>query len=339
MAKPTSKPRFASDVGAAITEPSEGKKDIGWIAEKPPHQVMNWIHKWTAAWIDYLDGLTAEALTWTAAHIHSALVTHNAGAVFNTVSPTFSVSPAMNAGAQVNNSVLDVNAGLDVAGGSALAGGVTAVNGLTITTSSNPGVTRALNISANGAYINGDVNVASGTLAAAALAVSGLSDLAALTASGTTALNGANTSINVPAAVTGAPAAHNAAQGGAGYAVLSRGFLPRATFSFMWNLDTGTPGASSVIGQNFASVANVGTDYLDITFAAAVGGNIANLMAHFSVLAEEGIRGVSWVFQSTTVVRVRFINTAGSILNVTPDGDVSRPYIWVTGMVFEGDAA
>jgi len=73
MAKPTSLPRWATDVGAMITEPTEGKKDSGWAPlEKPPAQYFNWWQKVVYLWAVYLDGLTNEALTWAAKHTFAA---------------------------------------------------------------------------------------------------------------------------------------------------------------------------------------------------------------------------------------------------------------------------
>lgn len=52
---PASKPRFASESGAAFQEPTEPKKDIGWVGEIPPFEFFNWLHRQTFEWIDYLD--------------------------------------------------------------------------------------------------------------------------------------------------------------------------------------------------------------------------------------------------------------------------------------------
>lgn len=69
MAKPTDLPRWADD-GGDITEPLEGKKDIGYEdAELPSHSELNWLLNLIYQWTAYLDGLTAEALTWTNAHV------------------------------------------------------------------------------------------------------------------------------------------------------------------------------------------------------------------------------------------------------------------------------
>lgn len=56
--RPDKKPRFATGGSAAVTEPSESKKDLGWIAEKPPHQTFNWLHEKTHEWVEYLESLS-----------------------------------------------------------------------------------------------------------------------------------------------------------------------------------------------------------------------------------------------------------------------------------------
>lgn len=68
--KPSVKPRFAtSDLnngplgGPNILEPSEAKKDQGWLAgEKPPREYFNWMHRLTYQWIDWLDETATNSL-------------------------------------------------------------------------------------------------------------------------------------------------------------------------------------------------------------------------------------------------------------------------------------
>jgi hypothetical protein len=72
----TKLPRWATGVTAGITEPLEGKKDIGWVAsEKPPAQYFNWILKTIYDGMVVLDGLAGAAMTWTAQHAFQAAVT------------------------------------------------------------------------------------------------------------------------------------------------------------------------------------------------------------------------------------------------------------------------
>lgn len=77
MPKPSSLPRWGDNLAdpGDIVEPSSGKKDIGWQdAEKPPHSYFNWLFNLIYQWCSYLNGLTGEALTWTAAHIFQSTV-------------------------------------------------------------------------------------------------------------------------------------------------------------------------------------------------------------------------------------------------------------------------
>ena len=50
-------PRFATGGSADVTEPTESKKDLGWVAEKPPHEIMNWLHENTYVALNELDKL------------------------------------------------------------------------------------------------------------------------------------------------------------------------------------------------------------------------------------------------------------------------------------------
>lgn len=57
--KPDITPRFAAvdptTLSAEVTEPTSGKKDVGWEeAEEPPHDYMNWVHAKTYQWLEYL---------------------------------------------------------------------------------------------------------------------------------------------------------------------------------------------------------------------------------------------------------------------------------------------
>jgi hypothetical protein len=61
MARPAKYPEWASD-GVNVVEPSEGKKDTGWLdGERPPIQWINWLFKFIHDWIksiieDDIDG-------------------------------------------------------------------------------------------------------------------------------------------------------------------------------------------------------------------------------------------------------------------------------------------
>ncbi len=52
--QPTSYPRWADD-GGAIVEPSEGKKDVGWVpGERPPAQWENWLTNLHGQWTKWM---------------------------------------------------------------------------------------------------------------------------------------------------------------------------------------------------------------------------------------------------------------------------------------------
>lgn len=53
MLKPTKLPRWA-DVSGVIVEPSEAKKNIGFIAERPTLGVLNWIFNLIYLWLSFL---------------------------------------------------------------------------------------------------------------------------------------------------------------------------------------------------------------------------------------------------------------------------------------------
>ena len=54
--KPTTLPQWATT--GTVTEPSAGKKALGWIAEKPPFAYMNWLLNLIYQWCAYVnDGI------------------------------------------------------------------------------------------------------------------------------------------------------------------------------------------------------------------------------------------------------------------------------------------
>jgi hypothetical protein len=61
ITRPSLLPRWADTVEAdptKVLEPPDGKKDIGWIVEKPPHQWENWLRLLTYQWIAYFERKT-----------------------------------------------------------------------------------------------------------------------------------------------------------------------------------------------------------------------------------------------------------------------------------------
>lgn len=59
--KPAKKPEWADGGGSAIIEPSDAKKALGWVVEKPPHQFFNWLLNLIWQWIVYFE-LETDAL-------------------------------------------------------------------------------------------------------------------------------------------------------------------------------------------------------------------------------------------------------------------------------------
>lgn len=58
MARPTTKPEWATGASAALSTPSAGKISGGWLAaEKPPHQYHNWLFYWGYQWINFFDSV------------------------------------------------------------------------------------------------------------------------------------------------------------------------------------------------------------------------------------------------------------------------------------------
>lgn len=77
MAKPSTKPQWLNGITAVDptvnVSPTAGKRDAGWATqERPPAQYLNWLFYWIHQWILYVDTITAEALTWTAAQTWNA---------------------------------------------------------------------------------------------------------------------------------------------------------------------------------------------------------------------------------------------------------------------------
>jgi hypothetical protein len=51
-------PRFASDGGAHVVEPSSGKKDSGWtVSERPPAGIWNWLCLQVYTWLAWIDSV------------------------------------------------------------------------------------------------------------------------------------------------------------------------------------------------------------------------------------------------------------------------------------------
>lgn len=55
VTKPAKYPEWADGGSAVIIEPSDPKKALGWIVEKPPYQFFNWWKNLTYQWIQWFD--------------------------------------------------------------------------------------------------------------------------------------------------------------------------------------------------------------------------------------------------------------------------------------------
>lgn len=129
MAKPASLPRWA-DVGGDIVEPSSGKKDTGWIvSEQPPHSYFNWFQNLVYQWCDYLDGLTGEALTWTAAHVFQSTVSITNGTAADTLTVAATGSGARYAIRGTGNATEGAFVGTSARNGGAIVGTNTGTGG------------------------------------------------------------------------------------------------------------------------------------------------------------------------------------------------------------------
>ena len=57
--KPVKQPRWATDGGGQIVEPTEGRKNTGWNpAEEPPAQNENWFKNLIFLWSEYFESVT-----------------------------------------------------------------------------------------------------------------------------------------------------------------------------------------------------------------------------------------------------------------------------------------
>lgn len=91
VSKPTQLPRWATAVGALVTEPSEAKKDAGWIAEPVPADWWNWIWNRTYLWLLWLQDIANQSFVWTGAHDFS-------GATFIGPAPAWTVISSFGSG-------------------------------------------------------------------------------------------------------------------------------------------------------------------------------------------------------------------------------------------------
>lgn len=77
--RPTGLPRWATSPtgssGVGVTEPTEDKKDQGWVAnEKPAAAYLNWLNNATYNWLSYLDPAAVSTEDWLGLSIDSGSV-------------------------------------------------------------------------------------------------------------------------------------------------------------------------------------------------------------------------------------------------------------------------
>ncbi len=233
MSKPTVIPEWASN-GVEVVEPSAPKKVTGWAdGEKPRHSYMNWLQNAAWQWVVWLNGLQAEALTWSALNTFSAGVvvtqsTTNGDAITATGDGTGSganlTGGALGAGLTVtkgagasaailaDGDLVSTTGGLVLAGdsyvgGNELVNGTLGVTGAT-SLSGNVGCAAQLNV-AGVTTLTGQLN-ANGDLTATGAIVNGTTSLngAAVTADLAVGGNGGTTGLQMLTADTDSPAAN-----------------------------------------------------------------------------------------------------------------------------------
>jgi hypothetical protein len=130
MAQPTDLPRWSTDPGTT-TEPTEAKKDDGFVAgEKPAAQTHNWLFNTIYLWCDYLKNITSEALTWTAVQTIQgsfsgvrALLVNNTSTDANSRGAHFATSANASALSAANSGTNAATSFSNLATGAAIAAG------------------------------------------------------------------------------------------------------------------------------------------------------------------------------------------------------------------------
>jgi WD40 repeat protein len=79
---PDELPRWATEGGALVTEPTESKKNTGWVAEMPSANAWNWLHLKAYEWLNYLQSrllLTPGLQAYTALTLSGSSITPTRG--------------------------------------------------------------------------------------------------------------------------------------------------------------------------------------------------------------------------------------------------------------------
>lgn len=186
MAQPTDLPRWSTDPGTT-TEPTEAKKDDGFVAgEKPAAQTHNWLFNTIYLWCDYLKNLTSEALTWTAVQtiqgsfsgVRALLVNNTStdassrGAHFAT-SANASALSAANSGTNAATSFSNLATGNAVAAGNVPSAGTDAAlyvggGGVQLASSYFANYGESILVVSNTAKATAEITVTSGAVTASA---------------------------------------------------------------------------------------------------------------------------------------------------------------------------
>lgn len=91
--KPTNLAEWATDGGAAVTEPTLPEKQTGWqVDTKPPAQWFNWWQKLVHQWVVWLDAFESEAHTWSATQTFATIVVTTINSVSLALSGTLAVT-------------------------------------------------------------------------------------------------------------------------------------------------------------------------------------------------------------------------------------------------------
>ena len=95
--RPLQVPRWA-DVGGGITEPSSGRKDVGWITGlRPAAQFMNWLQNLFFQWINH----TKDAALLTPFHWSSQVQGAPGGVISALASGAYGSASTQNAGLRI----------------------------------------------------------------------------------------------------------------------------------------------------------------------------------------------------------------------------------------------
>jgi hypothetical protein len=107
VSKPSVLPRWAITLLGALSsrveEPPSGKKDVGWApGDTVPAEWLNWLFVHTYKWIEWLQDIENQAITWTARHTMSNGLDVDQG-VTVTGGATVSDGQTVNGGQVVND--------------------------------------------------------------------------------------------------------------------------------------------------------------------------------------------------------------------------------------------